>query len=69
MPAEDTDYMDQLVRLQVLQLRRSHESQAETIIELADAGFSSARIAELLGTSPATVRNALARAKKSRGSD
>lgn len=64
MPAEEVNYMDELVRLQVLQLRRTASNQAETIIELGEAGFSSARIAELLGTSPATVRNALARAKK-----
>ena len=69
MSADDINYMDELVRLQVLQLRRAASNQAEVIAELGIAGFSASRIAELLGTSPATVRNALARVKKNRGSE
>ena len=56
--------MDELVRLQVLALRKTHESQSETIIELSRAGFGNARIADLLGTSPATVKVTLHREKK-----
>lgn len=56
--------MDELVRLQVLALRKSHDSQSETIIELNRAGFGNARIADLLGTSPATVKVAVSREKK-----
>jgi len=63
MSVEDPNYLDELVRLQVLQLRRSMANQAEAIIELGNAGFSNARIAELLGTTAATVRNARIRAK------
>jgi len=67
MVAKDTDPLDELVRLQVLSLRRSLGTQAETIVELSRAGFSNARIAELLGTTQPTVAVALARVKK-RGS-
>lgn len=69
MAGEEANHMDELVRLQILQLRRTTANQAETIIELDNVGFTAARIAELLGTSPATVRNAIARAKKNRGAD
>lgn len=64
MTVKETDPLDELVRLQVLNLRRSLDSQAETILELNRAGFSNIRIAELLGTSPPTVAVTLARAKK-----
>lgn len=67
MAAEEINYLDELVRLQVLNLRRSMSNQAEAIIELGNAGFSNTRIADLLGTSPATVRVALARSKKNGG--
>ncbi|MFC6157186.1 sigma factor-like helix-turn-helix DNA-binding protein [Kribbella jiaozuonensis] len=69
MAVDDINHLDELVRLEVLRLRRTTANQAETIIELSDAGFSAGRIAELLGTTPATVRNALVRAKKNRGGD
>jgi DNA-binding CsgD family transcriptional regulator len=64
MAAKENDLLDELVRLQVLNLRRSFQSQAETIVELSRAGFSNVRIAELLGTTPPTVAVALQRAKK-----
>ncbi|MEO6701021.1 MAG: sigma factor-like helix-turn-helix DNA-binding protein [Jatrophihabitantaceae bacterium] len=67
MATEPSDPADELVRLQVLQLRRSLSSQAETIIELGKAGFSNARIADLLGTTPATVKVTLQRSKKRAG--
>ena len=64
--AKESDPADELVRLQVLQLRRSMGSQAETIVELGKAGFSNARIADLLGTTPDTVKVALQRARKAK---
>lgn len=60
--------LDELVRLQVLGLRKGLSSQAEAISELNDAGFGPKRISELLGTSYGTVTVALARGKKQRGS-
>lgn len=64
MLRDEPNHLDELVRLDVLRLRREHESQTETITELDRAGFSQARIADLLGTSPGTVKVALQRAKK-----
>lgn len=64
MASEEPDKLDELVRLQVLALRRSHESQSQTIAELSRAGFSNSRIAELLGTTPATVKVALQRNRR-----
>jgi DNA-directed RNA polymerase specialized sigma24 family protein len=60
---------EELSRLLALQIRLSLENQTQAIIELGKAGFEPARIAELLGTSPATARVTLqkARAKKSKG--
>ncbi len=63
MAKSEHDSLDELVRLQVLLLRRQMETQAETIIELNKAGFSNARIADLLGTTSATVNVALHRVK------
>lgn len=60
----EPNYLDELVRLQVLALRRSNDSQAETIVELDSAGFTQPRIADLLGTSPGTVKVAIQRAKR-----
>jgi DNA-directed RNA polymerase specialized sigma24 family protein len=42
------------------------DSQADAIRELGEAGFTPARIADLLGTSRGTVDVTLARAKKRR---
>ena len=67
MAAEEINYLDELVRLQAVNLRRSMTNQAEAIIELGNAGLSNTRIADLLGTSPATVRVTLARSKKHGG--
>lgn len=56
-----TDACDDLVRLKILELRRTSESQAELILEMAAAGFTNSRIAELVGTTPDTVRSAVHR--------
>lgn len=63
MAAREHDALEELIRLQVLHLRRSMETQAEAIVELSKAGFSNSRIADLLGTTPSTVNVALHRAK------
>jgi hypothetical protein len=58
------DAQEELVRLKVLELRRSAKTQAEMISELHRAGFGQTRIADLLGTSANTVNVALSKAKK-----
>ena len=55
--------LDELVRLQVRDLRAEAASQSEAIRELNALGFAVERIVELLGTTPATVRNDLSREK------
>jgi DNA-directed RNA polymerase specialized sigma24 family protein len=56
---------DQVVRLLLMQMRGVKlETQADAIRELGKAGFRPARIAELLDTTPATVKVTLARAKR-----
>ena len=54
--------LDELVRLQVRDLRNEATSQGEVIRELGALGFGPDRIAELLGTTIATVRKDLQRA-------
>lgn len=58
------DLLDEIVRLLALSVRRSTETQSEAIGLLADSGFENARIAELLGTTPATVKSARQKAAK-----
>jgi hypothetical protein len=58
------DAQEELVRLKVLELRRSTKTQAEMIFELDKAGFGQTRVADLLCTSANTVSVALAKAKK-----
>lgn len=57
------DAQEELVRLKVLELRRSAKPQAAMILELDKAGFGQTRVAELLGTSANTVNVALSKAK------
>lgn len=59
------DLIEELVRLTVLQLRRTAATQAELIVELKRVGFGNARIAELLGTTANTVNVTFQNAKKS----
>jgi DNA-directed RNA polymerase specialized sigma24 family protein len=67
------DPLEELVRLQVWALRKSLPTQAATIAELHGAGLKDDRIAELLGTTVATVKSSLQkaalRAKKESGSE
>jgi DNA-directed RNA polymerase specialized sigma24 family protein len=58
------DPQEELVRLQVIDLRRRLGSQAEVIVEMSRAGFGPSRIAELLDTTSNTVNVTLQRAKK-----
>jgi hypothetical protein len=60
------DAQEELVRLKVLELRRTAKSQNELIAELDKAGFGQTRIAELLGTTANTVNVALSKAKKAK---
>lgn len=48
----------------VLSLRRDMESQTEAILAFSQAGLEGSRIAELLGTTPATVRATKQKAAK-----
>lgn len=63
MSTKEHDPLEDLVRLQIMQLRREAGSQAELIVELEQAGFGQPRIAELLGTTTGTVRVAIQRAR------
>lgn len=65
-PAEEDGPEEEIVRLMVIQLRRTAKSQAEVIVELDKAGFGQARIAELVGTTPNAVIVTLNKAKKHR---
>jgi len=61
------DVQEEIVRLMVLQVRRTAKSQAEVVIELDKAGFGPTRIAELLGTTANAVNVTLNKAKKPKG--
>lgn len=68
MPApKKIDVQEEIVRLMVLQVRRTAKSQAEVVIELDKAGFGPTRIAELLGTTANAVNVTLNKAKKPKG--
>jgi DNA-binding CsgD family transcriptional regulator len=58
------DAQEEIVRLLAIQLRCQAATQAEAIVEMARAGFGAVRIAELLGTTPNTVSQALQDAKR-----
>lgn len=63
MPQREADHDDEIVRLLTILVRRQASSQADAILELHRAGFSAARIADLLGTTPGTVSVTVTRAK------
>jgi len=58
--------LDELVRLQALEIRMRAATQNEAILDLSNAGIGASRIAELVGTTPGTVSVALAKARKRR---
>jgi DNA-directed RNA polymerase specialized sigma24 family protein len=55
--------LDEIVRLLALSLSQTTENQTEAILLLSQANLEPNRIAELVGTTPATVRSTQAKAK------
>jgi DNA-binding NarL/FixJ family response regulator len=60
----EIDGLDEIARLLATQIRLSLPNQTAAILELNRAGLSNQRIAELLGTSAATAKTTVAKAKK-----
>jgi DNA-directed RNA polymerase specialized sigma24 family protein len=56
--------LDQIVGLLALALKRDMETQTEAVVAFAQAGLEPAEIAQLLDTTPATVRSTLSKADK-----
>lgn len=56
--------LDELSRLAALQVRLAIGNQTQTILELDRLGFSTRRIAELLGTTNNTANVTIQKAKK-----
>lgn len=65
----EMDTGEETVRLLALLIRQRAGSQNEAILEFGRAGFQPKRIAALLGTSPATVSDALNKARKGKSSN
>lgn len=61
------ELLDEIVRLLALSLRQGMENQTEAILAFDQAGLDGSRIAELVGTTPATVRATKQKAKKGKG--
>ena len=61
--ANAEELLDQMVRLQALQIKLAMPSQAEAIVEINKIGIGPSRIAEIMGTTPGTVNVAIQRAK------
>jgi hypothetical protein len=59
----DLNHGDEAVRLLAILVRRQAASQADAILELHRARFSSARIADLLGTTAGTVSVTVSKSK------
>jgi DNA-directed RNA polymerase specialized sigma24 family protein len=55
--------LDEIVRLLALSLRRTTDNQTEAILLLSQAKLEPNRIAELVGTTPGTVRSTQAQAR------
>jgi hypothetical protein len=55
--------LDEIVRLLALSLRRTTDNQIEAILLLSQAKIEPNRIAELVGTTRATVRSTQAKAR------
>lgn len=56
--------LDEVCRLLSILIRRDGVSQTAVILEMHRAGIKTARIAELLGTTPNTVNVTVHKAKK-----
>jgi hypothetical protein len=63
MSGEVEQRLDEIVRLLALSLRRTTENQTEAILLLSQARLDPSRIAELVGTTAATVRATQSKAK------
>ena len=61
--ANTEELLDQMVRLQALQIKLAMPSQAEAIVEMNKVGIGPSRIAEIMGTTPGRVNVAIQRAK------
>ena len=62
--AAETQALDEIAKLLAVLVRLQCETQNEAIIELGRVGIPPSRIGALLGTSGATARTTLNRAKK-----
>lgn len=60
------DSPDEIARLLATLIRLQTENQTQAILELKKSGFGAGRIAELLGTTPATAKVAIQRSKKAK---
>jgi hypothetical protein len=60
---QQMDPREETVRLLAILVRREAASQADAAVDMNKAGFGPTRIAELLGTTPNTVQQALQDAK------
>jgi DNA-directed RNA polymerase specialized sigma24 family protein len=64
MSKETEQMLDDIARLLSVILRSTFETQTDAIEAMSKAGLTPTRIAGLLGTSSATVRDAVSKAKK-----
>ena len=58
------DTQDEIVRLLATLIRLQSGNQAQAIVELNKAGLPNGRIADLIGTTPDTVKVTIQRARK-----
>jgi DNA-binding NarL/FixJ family response regulator len=56
--------LEELARLLAIQIRLALPNQTQAILELSRSGFGPTRIAELLGTSPATAKVTIQKSRK-----
>lgn len=56
--------LEEVARLLAIQIRLGLPNQTQAILELNRAGFGPTRIAQLLGTSPATAKVTIQKARK-----
>jgi DNA-binding NarL/FixJ family response regulator len=63
-PRTTPDLQDEIVRLLATLVRLQLGNQTQTIVELNKAGLANARIADLIGTTPSTVKVTVQRARK-----
>jgi hypothetical protein len=60
-PGRTDQLLDEIARLIAVAIKRGAENQNAVIISMLQSGLEAPRIAELLGTTPATVRAARAK--------